>query len=70
MSSTKHPTKSSADICLIVEDNIEDVRSELLAKGVEIELGVVRRNGDLGAMQSLYIYDLDGNLIELSSYVI
>lgn len=66
----KHPTKGSADICLIVEDNIEDVRSELLAKGVEIELGVVRRNGALGAMKSLYIYDFDENLIELSSYEI
>lgn len=66
----KHPTKGSADICLIVEDNIEEVRSELLKKGVEIELGVVRRNGALGAMKSLYIYDLDGNLIELSSYEI
>ena len=66
----KHPTKGSADICLIIEDEIEDVRSELLAKGVEIELGVVRRNGALGAMKSLYIYDLDGNLIELSSYEI
>ena len=66
----KHPTKGSADICLIVEDNIEDVRSELLAKGVEIELGVVERNGALGTMNSLYIYDFDGNLIELSSYEI
>lgn len=60
----KHPTKGSADICLIVEDNIEDVRSELLAKGVEIKLGVARRNGALGAMKSLYIYGK--NLIELS----
>ena len=68
MSSAKHPTKGSADICLIVEDSIEDVRSELLAKGVEIELGVARRNGVLGAMKSLYTYDR--NLIELSSYEI
>ena len=66
----KHPKKGSADICLIVGDDIEDVRSELLAKGVEIELGVVRRNGALGVMKSLYIYDFDGNLIELSSYEI
>ena len=49
----KHPTKGSADICLIVEDNIEDVRSELLAKGVEIELGIVRRNG---AFKEMKIY--------------
>ena len=66
----KHPTKGSADICLIVEDDIEDVRLELLSKGVEIELGIVERNGALGTMKSLYIYDFDGNLIELSSYKI
>ena len=36
---------------MIVEDDIEDVRSELLAKGVNIELGVARRNRALGAMK-------------------
>ena len=66
----KHPTKGSADICLIVEDDIEDVRLELLSKGVEIKLRIMERNGALGAMNSLYIYDFDGNLIELSSYKI
>ena len=60
----KHPTKGSADICLIVEDNIEEVRLELLSKGIKPELGVARRNGALGAMKSLYIYGR--NLIELS----
>ena len=49
---------------MIVEDDIEDVRLELLSKGVKPELGVARRNGALGAMKSLYIYDK--NLIELS----
>jgi 30S ribosomal protein S15 len=66
----KHPAKGSADICLIAHDDIEDVRLELLKKGVETKLGIVWRNGALGAMKSLYIYDFDGNLIELSSYVI
>ena len=65
----KHPTKGSADM-LLAKNDIEDVRSELLSKGVKIELGVARRNGALGAMKSLYIYDFDGNLIELSSYKI
>lgn len=60
----KHPTKGSADICLIVEDDIEDVRLELLSKGIKPELGVARRNGALGAMKSLYIYGK--NLIGLS----
>ena len=55
---------------LLAKNDIEDMRSELLSKGAEIELGIVRRNGALGAMKSLYIYDFDGNLIELSSYKI
>ena len=49
---------------LLAKNNIEDMRSELLSKGIEPEFGVARRNGALGAMKSLYIYDK--NLIELS----
>ena len=41
---------------------------KILAKGIEIELGVARRNGALGAMKSLYIYSR--NLIGLNSYEI
>jgi len=59
----KHPTKGRADM-LLAKNDIEDVRLELLSKGVKIELGVARRNGALGAMKSLYIYGK--NLIELS----
>lgn len=55
---------------LLAKNDIEDVRSELLSKGIKPELGVARRNGALGVMKSLYIYDFDGNLIELSSYII
>ena len=51
----------------LAKNNIEDVRLELLSKGIKPELGVARRNGAPRAMKSLYIYDIDGNLIELSS---
>ena len=36
---------------LLAKNDIEDVRSELLAKGVNIELGVARRNGAFKAMK-------------------
>jgi len=49
---------------LLAKNDIEDVRLELLSKGMKPELGVARRNGALGAMKSLYIYGK--NLIELS----
>ena len=52
----------------LAKNDIEEVRLELLSKGVKPELGVARRNGALGAMKSLYIYGR--NLIELSSYEI
>mgnify|MGYP000147596578 CR=1 FL=1 len=50
----------------LAKNDIEEVRLELLAKDAGIKLSVARRNGALGAMKSLYIYDFDGNLIELS----
>ena len=36
---------------LLAKNDIEDVRLELLSKGVKIELVVARRNGALGAMK-------------------
>ena len=38
---------------LLAKNDIEDVRSELLSKGVKIELGVARRNG---AFKEMKIY--------------
>ena len=49
---------------LLAKNNIEDVRLELLSKGVKIELGITRRNGAFKAMKNLYI--CGRNLIELS----
>ena len=66
--SVKYPKKGSTDICFVVDDLIENVRAELLEKGVKFELDIVERNGALGVMKSLYLYDFDRNLIELSSY--
>ena len=40
---------------LLAKNNIEEVRLELLSKGVKIELGVARRNRALGAMK-IYIF--------------
>jgi len=64
-----HPTPGSADICLIVDDDISDVIAGLAAAGVAIEEGPVPRTGATGPITSCYLRDPDGNLIELSSYV-
>ncbi len=62
------PTSGSADICLIIDEKIEQTISELVAKGVEIESGPILRTGAVGPINSVYIRDPDCNLIELSSY--
>ncbi len=63
------PTPGSADVCLIVDDSIAAVISQLAAAGVPIEEGPVQRTGATGTIVSCYLRDPDGNLIELSNYV-
>jgi catechol 2,3-dioxygenase-like lactoylglutathione lyase family enzyme len=60
------PTPGSADLCLLVEDELDDVARELAAAGIEVELGPVERAGAAGTIRSLYVRDPDGNLVELS----
>jgi catechol 2,3-dioxygenase-like lactoylglutathione lyase family enzyme len=62
------PTPGSADICLIVDDDIGDVITELAAAGIAIEEGPVERTGATGPIVSCYLRDPDENLIELSNY--
>ena len=64
----RRPTPGSADICLIVEDGIAEVKAELAAAGVGNEEGPVPRTGATGPITSCYLRDPDGNLIELSNY--
>lgn len=64
----KNVTYGSQDLCLIVRGPIEAVTAELEAKGWPVELGVVGRTGALGPMDSVYVRDPDGNLVELSVY--
>jgi catechol 2,3-dioxygenase-like lactoylglutathione lyase family enzyme len=63
------PTPGSADLCLIVEDDIAEVRAELAAAGVPVEQGPVERTGAAGPIISCYLRDPDRNLIELSNYL-
>ncbi|MEV6860098.1 VOC family protein [Streptosporangium subroseum] len=63
-----HPIPGSADLCLITTDPLEQVITELTAHGVPIEEGPVRRTGALGPIDSVYLRDPDGNLIEIGVY--
>jgi catechol 2,3-dioxygenase-like lactoylglutathione lyase family enzyme len=63
------PTPGSADLCLIADDSLEVVMVQLAEIGIAIEEGPVQRTGAGGPINSGYIRDPDGNLIELSNYV-
>jgi catechol 2,3-dioxygenase-like lactoylglutathione lyase family enzyme len=63
------PTPGSADLCLIVDDDIAEVLAELAAAGVPVEEGPVERTGASGPIVSCYLRDPDHNLIELSNYL-
>jgi catechol 2,3-dioxygenase-like lactoylglutathione lyase family enzyme len=60
------PVPGSADLCFLIEGSLEDVADALAEAGVPVELGPVEREGAVGAMDSLYVRDPDGNLVELS----
>lgn len=62
------PVPGSADLCLISADPLETVIAELARHGVPVEEGPVRRTGALGPIDSVYLRDPDGNLIEISVY--
>ena len=64
----KHPTCGSLDLCLIADGPIDDIWRELEAKGAPIELGIVERTGAKGRIDSIYLRDPDGNLVEISVY--
>ena len=62
------PTRGSADICLVTSKPLSQWQRPLKKCGVEVIEGPVLQNGARGAMQSIYLRDPDGNLIEISRY--
>lgn len=63
------PLPGSADLCLIANTPLEEVIAHLKAMEVPVELGPVSRVGATGEIESVYIRDPDGNLVEISNYL-
>lgn len=63
-----HATCGSSDFCLVVSEKIDEIIDDLESKGVHIISGPSVRTGAQGPINSVYIYDPDENLIEISTY--
>lgn len=64
----KHPTPGAADVCLITKQPLTDWATHFKHHEIAILEGPVMRTGAMGPIESLYIRDPDGNLIEISTY--
>ena len=62
------PTPGSADLCFITDTPLAEVVAHLKECGVPIVAGPGPRAGAIGTIQSVYIRDLDQNLVEISNY--
>lgn len=63
-----NPIPGAADICLITSLPLDSVIQHIATCGIKILEGPVNRTGAIGMIQSVYINDPDGNLIEISKY--
>ncbi len=61
------PASGSADFCLISERPIAIHIEELTHNGVDIADGPAHRTGANGPIRSIYVYDPDGNLVEIAN---
>jgi len=62
------PLPGSADLCFIIDGELEEFIEHLNDNNIEILQGPISRTGALGVLNSVYVRDPDQNLIELSSY--
>jgi catechol 2,3-dioxygenase-like lactoylglutathione lyase family enzyme len=62
-----HPKPGSADLCFLTSDPLSRVVTHLRNSGVEILDGPILRTGAQGPIESIYLRDPDGNLLEIAN---
>ena len=60
------PCDGALDFCLLAKGDIKEIKRKLESKGVKIEMGIVERNGATAKLDSIYLKDPDGNLVEIA----
>ncbi len=65
----RKPTPGSGDMCFITSVPLKEVIEHIRSCGVEIVEGPVRRTGAIGPIESVYVRDPDGNLVEVGNYI-
>ena len=63
------PIPGSGDFCLITQTPLYEVIAHIRSYGIEIVEGPVQKTGAIGTLNSVYLRDPDGNLVEVSNYV-
>jgi hypothetical protein len=65
----KPAQEGTADFCLLTDQPVSEFLQHWKNHSCELAIGhVVKRTGAQGPLSSAYVYDLDGNLIEVSNY--
>lgn len=64
----KHAAAGCADFCLEAEGDIREIKRALEDAGGVIAEGIVEQHGARGLMDSIYLYDPDGSLVEIAVY--
>lgn len=63
------PTPGSGDICFITQLPLKEVIEHMRSQRVEIVEGPVEKTGAIGPIESVYVRDPDGNLVEVGRYI-
>lgn len=61
------PQPGAADLCFLSANSLKNWQVHLASHGVKVEEGPVRRTGATGPIDSLYLRDPDGNLVEIAT---